>query len=158
MAGTEVRNALDGQVRAATGKVPTEAMARILRIRQIILGILPRTGSLPAGSPERFVLERTATYYLPTSLESYLSLPRTYATQQPVQNGKTAREILIDQLTLLETQMTEVAEAVNRNDASRLLIHGRFLEDRFGNPPLQPPSGSEGIQNDAGPSKGPGVS
>lgn len=138
-ADATVRRALDAQVRAATGKVPSEAMAEILRIRQTILAILPRTGNLPVGSPERFILERTATDYLPTSLQSYLNLPREFAMQQPVENGKTPKQILLNQLALLESQMREVATAVNRNDANQLLIHGRFLEDRFGGAKLSPP-------------------
>ena len=132
----DVHKALDMEVRAITGKVPAEVMAKVLSIRQIIVGILPRSGNLPPGSPEWFVVERTATDYLPRSLETYLKLPRAYATSQPVQDGKTPKQVLLDQLTLLETKMKEVAADVNRNDADRLLANGRFLEDRFGRSPL----------------------
>ena len=107
----------------------------MLMIRQIILGILPRSGNLPPGSPQLFIIERTATDYLPTSLQAYLNLPRAYATRRPVQDGKTAKEVLLDQLTLLETKMNEVADDVHRNDSDRLLAHGRFLEERFGRGP-----------------------
>jgi hypothetical protein len=72
-----------------------------------------------------------------------LSLPREFATQHPVQEGKTPKEILLDQLVLLESQMREVADAVNRNDANRLLIQGRFLEDRFGGSKFSPPAPPE---------------
>ncbi len=106
----DVKDALDSQVRLITGKVPPEVMAKVLKIRQIILGILPRSGNLPPGSPQLFVIERTATDYLPTSLQAYLNLPRAYATQHPVQDGKTPKEVLLDQLTLLETKMNEVAD------------------------------------------------
>ena len=131
----DVKDALDSQVRLITGKVPPEVMAKVLKIRQIILGILPRSGNLPPGSPQLFVIERTATDYLPTSLQAYLNLPRAYATQHPVQDGKTPKEVLLDQLTLLETKMNEVADDVHRNDSDRLLAHGRFLEERFGRGP-----------------------
>lgn len=137
-----MKQALDTQVRIITGKVPPEVMVRVLKIRQIILGILPRSGSLPPGSPELFVIERTATDYLPTSLQAYLNLPRAYATQHQVQQGKTPKEVLLDQLTLLENKMNEVALDIHRNDADRLLANGRFLEERFGRPPLsiKPPT------------------
>ena len=131
----DVKDALDSQVRLITGRVPPEVMAKVLKIRQIILGILPRSGNLPPGSPQLFVIERTATDYLPTSLQAYLNLPRAYATQHPVQDGKTPKEVLLDQLTLLETKMNEVADDVHRNDSDRLLAHGRFLEERFGRGP-----------------------
>jgi hypothetical protein len=141
----DVTHALDTQVRIITGKVPPEVMAKVLKIRQIILGILPRSGNLPPGSPELFVIERTATNYLPTSLQAYLNLPRAYATMHPVQDGKTPKEVLLDQLTLLESKMNEVADDVHRNDSDRLLANGRFLQERFGRSSLslRPPPSSE---------------
>jgi hypothetical protein len=139
-----VKQALDTQVRMITGKVPPEVMAKVLKIRQTILGILPRSGNLPPGSPELFIIERTATNYLPSSLQAYLDLPRGYATRHPVQDGKTSKDVLLDQLTLLETKMNEVASDVIRNDSDRLLAHGRFLQERFGRSPLslKPPASS----------------
>jgi len=128
----DVRKALDHEVHVVSGRVPAEVFAKVQSIQQIILGILPRSGALPPGSPELFVVERTATDYLPTALESYLNLPRAYATLHPVQDGKTAKQVLMDQLTLLESKMTEVADDVHRNDTDRLLANGRFLEERFG--------------------------
>jgi len=142
----DVKLALDTQVRLITGKVPPEVMAKVLKIRQIILGILPRSGNLPPGSPELFVVERTASDYLPTSLAAYLNLPRAYATLHAVQDGKTPKAILLDQLTLLESKLNEVADDVHRNDADRLLANGRFLQERFGQSSLslKPPAPSGG--------------
>jgi hypothetical protein len=128
----DVRKALDHEVHVVSGRVPAEVFAKVQSIQQIILGILPRSGALPPASPELFVVERTATDYLPTALESYLNLPRAYATLHPVQDGKTPKQVLMDQLTLLESKMSEVADDVHRNDTDRLLANGRFLEERFG--------------------------
>ena len=141
-----VKRALDTQVRMITGKVSPEVMAKVLKIRQTILGILPRSGSLPPGSPELFIIERTATNYLPTTLQAYLDLPRAYATRHPVQGRKTPKDVLLDQLTLLETKMNEVADDVHRHDSDRLLANGRFLQERFGRSPLSfkpPPSSGD---------------
>jgi hypothetical protein len=128
----DIRKALDHEVHVVSGRVPAEVFAKVQSIQQIILGILPRSGALAPGSPELFVVERTATDYLPTALESYLNLPRAYATLHPVQDGKTPKQVLMDQLTLLESKMSEVADDVHRNDTDRLLANGRFLEERFG--------------------------
>ena len=142
----DIRHALATQVKAVSGKVPPDVLAKVESIQQIILGILPRSGVLPPGSPELFVVERTATNYLPTALESYLNLPKAYATLHPVQNGKTPRQVLIDQLSLLESKMSEVADDVHRNDTDRLLANGRFLEETFGRSALslEPPKASSG--------------
>src|ERR1700682_1461517 len=128
----DVRKALDHEVHVVSGRVPADVLAKVQTIQQTILGILPRSGALPPGSPELFVVERTATEYLPTALETYLNLPRAYATLHRVQNGKTPKDVLMDQLTLLESKMGEVADDVHRNDTDRLLANGRFLEERFG--------------------------
>ena len=128
----DVQKALDNEVRVVNGRVPADVLAKVQSIQQIILGILPRSGVLPPGSPELYVVQRTAIEYLPTALESYLNLPRAYATLHPVQDGKTPKQVLIDQLTLLESKMSEVADDVHRNDTDRLLANGRFLEERFG--------------------------
>ena len=128
----DVRKALDHEVRVVSGRVPPEVFAKVQSIQQIILGILPRSGALPPGSPELFVVERTATDYLPTSLESYLNLPRAYATLHKMPNGKTADQVLDDQLTLLATKMDEVADDVHKKDSDALLANGRFLEEKFG--------------------------
>jgi hypothetical protein len=128
----DIRHALETEVRAVSGRVSPDVLAKVQSIQQIILGILPRSGALPPGSPELFVVQRTATDYLPTALESYLNLPRAYATLHRVQDGKTPQQVLVDQLTLLESKMGEVADDVHRNDTDRLLANGRFLEERFG--------------------------
>jgi hypothetical protein len=128
----DVRKALEKEVFMVSGRLPPDVMARVQSIQQIILGILPRSGVLPAESPELYIVQRTAMEYLPTALESYLNLPRAYATLHPVQQGKTSKQVLLDQLGLLESKMSEVADDVHRYDADRLLANGRFLEERFG--------------------------
>jgi hypothetical protein len=140
----DVRKALEREVFMVSGRLPPDVMARVQSIQQIILGILPRTGVLPPGSPELYIVQRTATEYLPTTLESYLNLPPIYATLHPVQQGKTSKQVVLDQLSLLESKMSEVAEDVHRYDADRLLANGRFLEERFGRSALslEPPAGS----------------
>ena len=95
--------------------------------------------SLAAHSPELFVVLRTATDYLPNALQAYLRLPAGYATSRRLAGGKTALEILLEQLGLLEREMVDVADAVTKNDLDRLLAHGRFLGDRFSRSELEFP-------------------
>ncbi|MEO7060929.1 MAG: hypothetical protein ABI083_14505, partial [Lapillicoccus sp.] len=51
---------------------------------------------------------------------------------RPVDRGKTSLMILIDQLDLLGATMDKVFDAVCRADAQALIVHGRFLEEKFG--------------------------
>jgi hypothetical protein len=50
-------------------------------------------------------------------------------------DGRTALQVLKDQLGLLDSKMDEIAGDVQRQDIDRLLANGRFLEDHFGHPP-----------------------
>ena len=128
----KIERALDGTIDMARGRVPVDVIGQLTAIRQRVLEVLPHGTDLPGGSQDLFVLQRTATDYLPTTVRMYLALPPAYATTEVVQDGKTALQVLKGQLALLDAQMAEIAEAVRRRDSDRLLAQGRFLEERFG--------------------------
>jgi hypothetical protein len=76
----------------------------------------------------------TATDYLPEAVGAYLRLPRQWADSRPIENGKTSLMLLIDQLDLLSATMDKIFDAVVRVDADALIVHGRFLQEKFGHP------------------------
>ncbi len=97
-------------------------------IATTITDVLPRAGELGPASRDLYVLQRTADDYLPTALHTYLNLPRGAL----VAGGKTADQVLSEQLDLLAAQMLQVKAAIQRADSEALLTHGRFLEEKFG--------------------------
>jgi hypothetical protein len=76
----------------------------------------------------------TATDYLPEAVGAYTRLPRQWADSRPIENGKTSLMLLIDQLDLLGATMDKIFDAVVRVDADALIVHGRFLQEKFGHP------------------------
>ena len=134
-----IRRSLQRQLNIANGKLTPELEAKLQDIADTIMGILPHYADFPPGSPDLFVVGRTATDYLPSALQAYVNLPRAYATLHKMQNGKTADQILGEQLTLLAAKMNEVADAVHKKDSDALLANGRFLEEKFGASPLALP-------------------
>jgi hypothetical protein len=144
---SDLAGALSHQVSAIRGKVPEDVYQKVVSIQQTILGILPKIDRLGPGSQDAFVVQKTVSDYLPSTLQAYLNLPRAYATVHRFSDGRTAAAVLLDQLTLLDKKLDEVADAVNKNDADALLANGRFLEDRFGGsalnlPPAETPPNS----------------
>ena len=134
-----IRKSLQRQLSIAEGKLPPPLQAKLQDIADTIMGILPHYAEFPPGSPDLFVVGRTATDYLPSALQAYLNLPRAYAALHKMANGKTADDVLNDQLTLLSSKMGEVADAVHKKDSDALLANGRFLEEKFGaSPPALP--------------------
>ena len=128
----EIRRAVDRAYQMTHGRLPADVQSRVAQIRQEIFELLPHTADFPVGSQDLYVLRRMAVDYLPTTLEAYLSLPASYATQRAIQGGKTSLDVLREQLVLLDEKMDEIAEAVHQRDSDRLLANGIFLEERFG--------------------------
>ncbi len=128
----QVTHAMSFNQRMAQGRVPPQVMVKVLGIQRQIQALLPHALEFPTGSEDLFVIQRTATDYLPTALQAYLSLPPDFATRTVVQDGKTPLQVLLDQLDLIDSRMAEVADAIHRKDSDRLLANGRFLEERFG--------------------------
>jgi hypothetical protein len=110
------------------GRVVEDIYTRVNAITDNIIKILPRV----AGNPtQRSIIMQTATDYLPKMFEKYLSLPITFARLHPVKDGKTPKDLLIEQLDLLNKQIEKIANDVYADDAEALIRHGQFLEEKF---------------------------
>jgi len=123
-----------GRVEAlvADGKVPGPVAFRVARVVKVVRDTVPRLDSLGAGSEQGHAVMSTATSYLPEALGGYLRLPREWADRRPIEGGKTALMLLIDQLDLLAATMDDISDAVYRADAAALVAHGAFLQEKFG--------------------------
>lgn len=80
-----------------------------------------------------------ATDYLPTSINTYVRLPREYALTQRNSGGKTASEELELELRLLRDKAKEAADSLHRVDALRLQEQSAFLQAKFGKSELDMP-------------------
>jgi hypothetical protein len=112
--------------------VPTVVRARALKVVATVRNTLPRLGLLGLGSYDAYSVVATATDYLPEAIGGYLRLPRDWADTRPVDGGKTALLLLVDQLDLLAVTMDSIYNAANTTDAAALITHGRFLTEKFG--------------------------
>ncbi len=129
----DLLDAVDAVVQQARdGKAPGMVQSRLGRVARIVRDTVPRLDTLGQGSPQAYSVMATATNYLPDAIGGYLRLPRQWADSRPVDRGKTALMILIDQLDLLGATMDKVFDAVCRADAEALVVHGRFLAEKFG--------------------------
>jgi hypothetical protein len=120
------------EAQARDGKVPGMVMSRLTRVTLIVRETIPRMDRLGAGSVQAYNVMATATDYLPEAIGGYLRLPRQWADTRPVDRGKTPLMILVDQLDLLGRTMDKVFDAINSADAEALVVHGRFLQEKFG--------------------------
>lgn len=84
-----------------------------------------------------FEVRKIAFEYLPDALDQYLQLPPSMARTQRLGSGKTAEETLNEQLNLLDTALHDLARSLFEKDAGALLVHGRFLKEKFAEQPFR---------------------
>lgn len=118
---------------AQDGRLPPEARAQLvaldLRTREA-LGHLERLGG--QGSEGAYLARTIRTEYAPASVQAYLNLPRSQADTAPIEDGKTGRDLLREQLELLLNAAQDVLANTTRAGGQQLLTQGRFLQGKFG--------------------------
>ncbi|MDR0783363.1 MAG: hypothetical protein LBE83_06350 [Propionibacteriaceae bacterium] len=128
----DIMAALDQMdARVTTAAVSTAVVARVRRISERLRATLPRMSNAGLTSVEQYSLIATATSYMPQTVGSYVRLPRDWADSRPVDAGRSSLLVLIDQLDLLGDTVDKIYDAVLAKDAQALVVHGRFLAEKF---------------------------
>jgi hypothetical protein len=131
MLAQQVRKLVD---RVAKG-LPKDALDLLRNIETTLGELLPRLQELRERgviSPkDSFTVVETVRRYLPDTLAAYLRLPKFYAQMQSLSDGRTASQILVDQLRVLDTSLKDVAKSAFAGDAEALVTNGQFLQSKF---------------------------
>lgn len=121
----------DRLVKEARSQLPPVMASRLDSIRHSIQEVLPRLTDTRTFDDNLYTVRETIARYLPETLANYIALPPMFRVNHVLKDGKTARDLLMDQLTVLDDQMKEVVANVARGDADALLANGQFLEAKF---------------------------
>jgi hypothetical protein len=125
----DVLAVLDRLVAKMDGVLSETDMGTLRRIRHdAALALPPTDGPLDLTDHDTWLLRQTCINYLPGALEHYLALPSDLASE-PVLDGRSAQQVLDEQLALIETRVQEMATRSFRREANGLLTHGRFVAD-----------------------------
>lgn len=125
------QEALKHMRRQVTGRIPDAAHEHLLNIEKLVLSILPQLMDTQLVSHDLYTVKQTVFDYLPTTLENYLRLPTAYATLHPINAGKTAKTLLIEQLTLIDDSLQQIQHNLFSDDSQALLANQRFLQQRL---------------------------
>lgn len=129
---SDLIDALNRFVQSIHKRVPTEVFSLVSSIRDSILQIIPQISDINSSEPYVFSIRRTIESYLPEAVENYLKLPVSTARYEVIKDGKTATDLLIEQLEILDQEMKEIVQDLSQNNVQKMLIHGRFLDSKFG--------------------------
>lgn len=131
MLAEQVRKLVD----AVAQGLPKDALPALRSIQETLSEVLPRLQELrdrgTISAKDSFTVIETVRRYLPDTLAAYLRLPKFYAEMQPLSDGRTASQTLLDQLRVLDTSLKDVAKSAFDGDAETLVTNGRFLETKF---------------------------
>lgn len=128
-----IQRALNALLSDTRNRLPQDLYEKVVLVVAAIEDVLAAGGASGLSQHDRFVVERTAHDYLPTAVRNYLKLPQAYRSNPlPDADGKTAREVLAEQLDLLARRVRQIADMAYRQDVEALLVHGRFLQSKFG--------------------------
>lgn len=128
-----LRRSMKGEARRLTD----DANAILTRILDALDEIVARWDELSAAPDQRHVVERMILDYLPTSVQTFLNLPRTFALATRVEGKKSAHDELIEQLTILEKESDRIRTAVYSREVDALSDQSRFLREKFGRSELE---------------------
>jgi len=127
----QVRKLVDSVARG----LPKEALDMLHSIEATLTELLPRLHEMQdrgvISAKDSFTVLETVRRYLPDTLGAYLRLPKFYAQMQTLGDGRTASQVLLDQLKVLDSSLKEVAKNAFTGDAEALITNGQFLQAKF---------------------------
>lgn len=77
------------------------------------------------------LLRQTVQDYAPGAVNAYLRLPASVADSVKLQDDKTGRDLLMEQLGMLKRAVSGILEHAARAESQPLLAHQRFLEQKL---------------------------
>lgn len=128
-----LRRSMTGEARRLTD----DANAVLLRIITALDDIVARWDELASAPDQQHVVEQMVLDYIPTSVQTYLNLPRTFALSSRVEGKRSAHDELMEQLLILEKESDRIRSAVYERAVDALGDQSRFLRQKFGKSELE---------------------
>lgn len=130
LSNDQMLDALDGLIARSRKQLSAEMLKHLTSIRESVRDVLPRLAGDFAGA-QAFTVRQTILSYLPDTLASYVALPPAFRSSHRLKDGKTAQQLMTEQLGLLDEQLQQVVVSIAQGDAQALLVNGQFLRERF---------------------------
>lgn len=115
-------------------KIPQEAkdiMKKLTLTANEVLEFIKGNDNVNEFSEDIYSFKNIFDTYLPKLINQYEKLPVNYAISIKTSQGKTAKDMLLEQLTLVNNKVTEISHGMYENDVTALKVNGRFLKEKF---------------------------
>jgi hypothetical protein len=116
------------------GRLSEAVVGRLEGILSLVEDLEGVLDALEQGSEQHYTVVKTVESYIPDMLDRYIQLPVDFARNQKLRNGQTPREILVDQLDILDNELRALRNAAYERKTEELIAHGDFLKEKFARP------------------------
>jgi len=125
-------------------RLGADVVKSVSALLDILDEVVSKWDDLLVAPEQGHVVQQMIVDYLPTSLQTYLNIPATFAMTARVAGKKSAHDELLDQLSLLTTEADKIRSAVYSKDLEALGDQSRFLQQKFGKSSLDLPAEGSG--------------
>ncbi|MDP9116290.1 MAG: hypothetical protein M3O28_03310 [Actinomycetota bacterium] len=123
-------HALIGFINQNAGRLPAESVVAARRVTDAVRDVIDTNVDGVLDVYAIVSIRGIVGDYLPTTLRAYLALsPDVLDT--PRGDGRTPKQLLLDQLTAMWSGAAEVRTAARARDADALATQGNFLQTKF---------------------------
>ncbi|HKE36500.1 MAG TPA: hypothetical protein VKB39_03660 [Candidatus Baltobacteraceae bacterium] len=134
MSDSQILDGLSRIAAQAPRALPPEVASDVVDICKMLSTAIPIISKSHASDQIAHDVRQMATDYLPQTIACYTALPPAFRNMKKLQDGKTATQILAEQVGLLKTHLAQVLDGLSSNDVNALLTNGRFLREKFAKP------------------------
>ncbi|MFC6704785.1 hypothetical protein [Flexivirga alba] len=130
------------EINSSAGELPTIGVVLARAVTDTVREVLTSGEADRLDIGVRVAINGTLTDYLPGSIRAYVGAVRAVTADRVVgersggayrdHGAETATDALVEQLTTLRRSVEQLADASRSRDMQALQVHGRFLEDKFG--------------------------
>lgn len=130
------------EINGSAGELPTIGVVLARAVTDTVHEVLTSGEADRLDIGVRVAINGTLTDYLPGSIRAYVGAVRAAGPTHrgstspgvPSEGGRfeTATDALVEQLTTLRRSVEQLAAASRSRDMQALQVHGRFLQDKFG--------------------------
>lgn len=114
--------------------LPNEAQEQLSMLIQNVKDLnffLSKNKTFLMPTQELYSVQGVFEKYVPAIITKYATLPAKYANTVVIKDGKTTKDLMMEQLQLLNHHFESLTHSIYESDANNLVVSGRLLREKF---------------------------
>ncbi len=125
---------LSNIISSAKDNIPAMGLVHLQSIHKNILHLVPKSREEQwntQNTENTELIRKMVLSYIPDTLDDFLKLPEDFSKNYKNNENKTASDLLIESLSVLDKNMEHFSTTVFETDLSQMKIYRNFLYEKF---------------------------